>query len=164
MDQLWAPWRMDYIRNNPQNCDGCFLCEALAQNDDKKAYILYREKHAFVIMNLYPYNPGHLLIAPHTHQGEIDQLAPEELSALMKTTQASVTVLKQAMKPAGFNIGINIGKAAGAGLAGHLHIHIVPRWNNDTNFTAVLDNTRVMPELLDGTYARLKPLFERIKE
>jgi ATP adenylyltransferase len=163
MDQLWAPWRMDYIVKNPRNSSDCFLCDALAQQDDVKNYILHRDRHAFAIMNLYPYNPGHLLIAPRTHQGEIDQLTPEVLSALMRMTQASVTILKEAMNPAGFNIGINIGTAAGAGLAGHLHIHIVPRWNNDTNFTAVLDNTRVMPELLDGTYARLKPLFEKIR-
>lgn len=162
MDQLWAPWRMGYIMSNAQNEANCFLCEALAQEDDKKTYILLRAKHSFVIMNLYPYNPGHLLIAPHTHKGDIDQLAIDELSDLMKTTQASVTVLKQVMNPAGFNIGINIGKAAGAGLEGHLHIHIVPRWNNDTNFTTVLDNTRVLPELLDGTYERLKPGFEKL--
>jgi ATP adenylyltransferase len=164
MDQLWAPWRMKYLLNNSQNHAGCFLCEALAQKDDKKTYILHRAKHSFVIMNLYPYNPGHLLIAPNPHKADIDDLTIDELTDLMKTTQAAVTVLKQAMKPDGLNIGINIGKAAGAGLAGHLHVHLVPRWSSDTNFTTVLDNTRVMPELLDGTYARLKPYFERIKE
>jgi ATP adenylyltransferase len=152
---------MDYIVKNPQNSNDCFLCAALAQKDDAKNYILHRAQHAFVVMNLYPYNPGHLLVAPLTHQGEIDQLAPDELCALMTLTQTSVKILKQVLSPAGFNIGINIGKAAGAGLAGHLHIHIVPRWNNDTNFTTVLDTIRVMPELLDGTYARLKPIFEK---
>lgn len=113
-------------------------------------------------MNRYPYNNGHVLIVPNAHVSEIDLLSADELSDLMKTTQAAVNILKQDMKPEGFNIGINIGKAAGAGLPEHLHIQIVPRWNGDTSYITVFDEARVMPELLDATYKRLKPYFERL--
>jgi len=164
MDRLWAPWRMGYILGNAKNQAGCFLCEALKQGDDRKAYILHRSKHSFVIMNLYPYNNGHLLVVPNTHAADTDKLSVEELTDLMKCTQASITALKQDMNPEGFNVGINIGKAAGAGLPEHMHIQIVPRWTGDTSYITVFDNTRVMPELLDGTYERLRPHFEKLKE
>jgi ATP adenylyltransferase len=133
------------------------------KNDDRKNYILYRGRHSFVIMNLYPYNNGHLLIVPFTHESEVDGLPEAELADLMKTTQASVKILKQAMRPDGFNIGINIGKTAGAGIPEHLHVQIVPRWTGDSSYITVFDETRVMPELLDATYNRLRPYFEKLR-
>ena len=140
------------------------MCEELKKNDDRKNYILYRGAHSFVIMNLYPYNNGHLLIVPNTHESEIDKLPEAELLDLMRITQQSVNILKQAMHPEGLNIGINIGKPAGAGIPEHLHIQIVPRWTGDSSYITVFDDTRIMPELLDGTYERLKPYFEKYQE
>jgi ATP adenylyltransferase len=162
MDRLWAPWRMKYILGSKKP-SGCILCDEMRKRDDRTNYILYRGKHSFVIMNLYPYNNGHLMIVPYAHESEIDRLPVEELADLMKTTQASANILKQAMRPEGLNIGINIGKPAGAGIPEHLHIQIVPRWTGDSSYITVFNDTRVMPELLDGTYDRLRPYFERLR-
>lgn len=164
MDRLWTPWRMRYILDHPAQQRGCILCEEAAKKDDRKNYILHRGKYSFVIMNLYPYNSGHLLIVPVTHESEIDKLAEPELTELMRMTQATVNILKLAMKPEGFNVGINLGKAAGAGVPEHLHIQVVPRWTGDTSYMTVFDETRVMPELLGGTYERLRPYFEKLKD
>jgi ATP adenylyltransferase len=161
MERLWAPWRMKYILN-PKKSAGCILCEELKKDDDRKNYILHRGRHSFVIMNLYPYNNGHLLIVPNAHEADIDKLPVDGLTDLMKTTQASVDILRRAMNPEGFNIGINIGKPAGAGIPQHLHIQIVPRWTGDASYITVFDETRVISELLDGTYERLKPYFEKL--
>lgn len=155
---------MKYILGSKKKSAGCILCEEAKKNDDRKNYVLYRGKHSFVIMNLFPYNNGHLLIVPNTHESELDQLPGPELVDLMKTTQASVNILKQAMQPEGFNVGINIGKSAGAGIPEHLHVQIVPRWSGDSSYITVFDETRVMPELLEGTYERLRPYFERLKD
>lgn len=163
MDRLWAPWRMGYILKNSKDKKGCFLCEALQSNDDRKNYILHRGKLAYVIMNIYPYNNGHLLVVPYSHVPDFDKLSIDEMTELMKLTQASVNILKQDMNPEGFNVGINIGSAAGAGLPGHMHIQIVPRWTGDTSYMTVLNECRVMPESLDATYARLRPFFEKMK-
>jgi ATP adenylyltransferase len=164
MEHLWAPWRMGYILNNSKNHEGCFLCESLKRNDDRKNYVLYRGKHSSVIMNLYPYNNGHLLIVPYAHVPDMNALSIDELTDLMKCAQASLNALKQDMNPEGFNVGINIGKVAGAGLPEHMHIQIVPRWTGDTSYLTVFDETRVMPELLEGTYERLRPYFEKIED
>jgi ATP adenylyltransferase len=164
MDHLWAPWRMGYILNNSKSHEGCFLCNSLKQNDDRKNYVLYRGKHSFVIMNRYPYNNGHLLVVPNAHVPDMNALSVDELADLMKCAQDSLNVLKQDMKPEGFNVGINIGKVAGAGLPEHMHIQIVPRWTGDTSYLTVFDETRVMPELLEGTYKRLRPYFEKLKD
>jgi len=153
---------MKYILRSSKKHDGCILCAEANKNDDRKNYILYRGRYSFVIMNLYPYNNGHLLIVPNTHESEMDNLPIEELTDLMRVTQASVNILKEAMKPEGFNVGINLGKSAGAGIPEHLHIQIVPRWTGDTSYLTVFDETRVMPELLDGTYERLRPYFEKL--
>jgi ATP adenylyltransferase len=150
--------------NNSNDQKGCFLCESLKRNDDRKNYVLYRGKHSYVIMNLYPYNNGHLLVVPYAHVPDMNALPIDELMDLMKCTQHSLNALKQDMNPEGFNVGINLGKVAGAGLPGHMHLQIVPRWTGDTSYLTVFDETRVMPELLDGTYERLKPYFEKIKD
>ena len=164
MDRLWAPWRMGYIVNNSKDHTSCFLCEARKQNDDRKNYVLYRGRHSYVIMNLYPYNNGHLLVVPYAHVPDMNALSIDALPDLMKCTQDSLNALKQVMNPEGFNIGINIGKVAGAGLPEHMHIQIVPRWTGDTSYLTVFDETRVMPELLNGTYDRLRPYFEKIED
>ena len=163
MDRLWAPWRLRYILKNSKEKKGCFLCEEIKEDNDRKNYILYRGTHSFVIMNIYPYNNGHLMVSPYSHVPDTDGLSLEELTDLMKTTQASVNALKQAFCPDGMNVGINFGKAAGAGIPGHMHVQIVPRWNGDASFITVFDETRVIPESLDDTYGKLKPYFEKMK-
>ncbi len=164
MDHLWAPWRMGYILDNGKNHEGCFLCAAMDKHQDRENYVLHRGRHSSVIMNRYPYNNGHLLVVPNAHVPDMSSLPVEELTDMMQCTQQAIDILRQDVNPDGFNVGINIGKAAGAGLPEHLHIQIVPRWNGDTSYISVFDETRVVPELLDKTYARLKPYFEKIRE
>ncbi len=150
---------MRYIEAPHPRDEGCLFCEKLALGDDAKAYILTRSELAFVILNAYPYNPGHLMVAPQRHAGELEDLSAGELAEISSLLQRSVQALKQASAPEGFNVGLNLGRVAGAGVPGHLHWHVVPRWNGDTNFMAVLGDIRVLPEALDATYAKLRPLF-----
>ena len=157
MQQIWAPWRMQYIQMEKPK--GCILCEKSAQHDDAANYILYRGDKNFVIMNIYPYNPGHLLIAPYHHAANLDDLTPEELHEHIEIVSRSVKILRQAFDPGGFNLGTNIGKVAGAGISDHVHTHIVPRWQGDVNFMPVLADTRVVPEALNETYQKLKDKF-----
>jgi ATP adenylyltransferase len=153
MKELWAPWRMQYILEEKNT--GCFLCKALEENEDKKNLILYRGDNVFVIMNRYPYNNGHLMLVPNRHIGELDELNSEEMLELMNVLTKMKKVLDKTLKPEGYNIGINLGKVAGAGVEDHLHIHIVPRWNGDTNFMPVIADTKVMPEYLEKTYEKI---------
>jgi len=155
---------MRYIVGNAQSQSNCFLCNARADANDRKTYILHRATHCYVIMNLYPYNNGHLLVVPNMHVADLDLLPADGFCELMKMTQIALHILKEDLKPGGFNVGINIGKAAGAGLPEHLHIQVVPRWNGDTSFITVFDGARVMPELLDETYVRLRPYFDKLQE
>jgi ATP adenylyltransferase len=152
---LWAPWRIDFIRSEK---DGrCFLC--LEKPDDKKdndALIIHRGKLCFVIMNRYPYNSGHLMVAPYRHTGDISELNPEERAEIMDLTVKSKEVLEKSIHPDGFNVGFNLGTAAGAGVKDHIHMHIVPRWNGDTNFMPVLAGIHVVPESLNDTMLLLK--------
>ena len=157
MKHLWAPWRMEYILKEKK--EGCIFCEKPKGNQDKKNYILYRGKFCFVILNAFPYNNGHLMIAPYDHIKNIEELKSETLIELMSLCQKSITVLKEKMNPRGFNIGINISKVAGAGILEHVHLHIVPRWEGDTNFMPVISDTRVIPQYLSETYDLLKPGF-----
>jgi ATP adenylyltransferase len=157
MKQIWAPWRIKYIRMEKEK--GCFLCEKPRENSDVKNYILYRGENNFVILNSYPYNPGHLMIAPYRHVATMEGLTKEELYEHFEMASLSLKVLREAFKPAGFNIGINRGKVAGAGLEEHFHTHIVPRWQGDTNFMPVLSGVRVLPEALAETYDKLKGKF-----
>lgn len=160
MEQLWSPWRMEYIRSAViGEPDGCFLCDALAGSDDAATLILARAERAFVILNAYPYNPGHLLVAANRHVGELEELAADELADVDALLQRSIRAVRASSQPDGFNVGINLGRVAGAGIPGHLHWHVVPRWNGDTNFMPVVGGTKVLPELLAETYARLEPLF-----
>jgi len=157
MEQIWAPWRIKYIQM--EKPEGCILCEKPKQNNDAPNYILYRGDKNFVILNSYPYNPGHLLIAPYRHIASLDELSGEELGEHFEIISRSIKVLRQVFNPGGFNIGMNMGKVAGAGVEDHFHTHIVPRWQGDTNCMPVISDTRVVPEALAETYKRLKGKF-----
>lgn len=159
MKTLWAPWRMTYILS--EKSDGCIFCELPKQEreKDRDNLILYRSSHSFVMMNRYPYNNGHLMVAPYPHVPSLDGLTDEALLDLMRVIQHSITSLKKALRPEGFNLGINIGKVAGAGMEEHLHLHLVPRWGGDTSFMTVLGEVRVVPEHIISTYDKLFAAF-----
>lgn len=138
----------------------CIFCDKPACGDDQKELILHRGRLCFVLMNLYPYNTGHLMVAPYRHAASLEDLEPEEAVELMELTTECVKVIKRTMGPEGMNLGINLGKAAGAGFDAHVHMHVVPRWAGDTNFMPVIGETKVMPESLEQTYVRLKESLE----
>lgn len=167
MKQLWAPWRMGFILQNQQNKSTrsveCIFCSKPKEPRDWKNYVLYRGAHVFVMLNIYPYNNGHLLVSPYLHAKNLAQLDRTILTDLMLTTQLSVSALEAAVSPDGFNIGVNLGKAAGAGIEDHLHIHIVPRWAGDTSYMPVLSEVRVIPEHLNATYEILLPHFMALR-
>jgi ATP adenylyltransferase len=151
---------MTYLQNNVPQPEGCIFCNAAAAPErDASTFVIHRGEYAFIILNVYPYNNGHLMIAPFAHAESVEHLPPEALAEIMALNNISLGVLRKAYNPHGFNVGINIGHAAGAGVPGHVHLHIVPRWSGDNNFMSTLANTRVIPELLDTTYERLKSLW-----
>lgn len=160
MKTLWAPWRMSYLEAPKIN--SCIFCDKPKGAVDKENYILYRGMLSFIMMNIYPYNNGHLMVSPYKHIASISGLNKEALFELTALTQASVEILEKAFKPDGFNVGMNIGKASGAGFADHVHIHIVPRWDSDTNFMPVLSETKIMSEHLNSTYERLITFFKTL--
>ena len=162
MKQLWSPWRMEYIENNDK-VDGCVFCNAQIMDDGVENLIAYRGKRAYVILNRYPYTSGHLMVNPYEHSSTLEELDPETRAEMMELTSQCTTVLKNIYKPQGFNVGINMGEAAGAGVPRHVHIHIVPRWKGDTNFMSSVGGTRVLPEALEVTFERIKNEFEKIK-
>ena len=157
MNQIWAPWRIDYILG-PKDRD-CFLCTKFAEGQDQENHLLFRGPTCAVVLNRYPYIGGHLMVAPYRHVDSLDGLQPGERAELMELANRCVVVLKKIMQPQGFNIGLNLGAPAGAGLKDHLHLHVVPRWNGDTNFMPVLGKTTVIPQALDELYDALKPHF-----
>ncbi|MCZ2342139.1 MAG: HIT domain-containing protein [Bacteroidales bacterium] len=160
MDHLWAPWRLAYVTqpNRPQPTTGetCFICRAQAESDDRSNLILQRNRNSCVILNRFPYNNGHLLIAPRTHHAGLEDLSPEVLLEMQLTLQQMLKILSATIRPDGFNVGLNLGRVAGAGLPGHLHWHIVPRWNGDTNFMPVLADVKVIVQSLDALYDLLR--------
>jgi ATP adenylyltransferase len=160
MERLWAPWRMQYIKKADE-AEGCIFCTFPAEQKDEENLILFRAPQAFIILNAFPYSNGHLMVTPYRHTANLDDLSPEEMLEMMTLTRRGVNLLKAAFKPDGFNIGMNMGKVAGAGIADHVHIHIVPRWNGDTNFMPVLGDVRVIPESLNAVYARLREEIEK---
>ncbi|HEX9411491.1 MAG TPA: HIT domain-containing protein [Actinomycetota bacterium] len=160
MDRLWSPWRMEYIEAAKGEPDGCIFCDLPAKGDDAATLILARGERAFVLMNSFPYNPGHLMVAPLRHTGDFEDLHDDELSDLDGLLKRSLRALREEMEPHGFNIGMNLGRVAGAGIPDHVHWHVVPRWNGDTNFMPVVGQTRVLPELLQETYRKLAPRFQ----
>lgn len=158
MKQLWAPWRMVYI-DQPTNDDGCIFCAERIQTEPREALVLTQTKHSLVMLNKYPYNNGHLLLAPKRHESKLDNLPHEEHLDLQDALCRSLAILRAVLKPGGINVGMNLGKCAGAGVEDHLHWHLVPRWEGDTNFMPVIGETRVMPQHLLDSYDRLKPHF-----
>jgi len=156
MKQLWAPWRMDYIQGDDKHaCQGCIFCIEHCPDEDAERLVLHRGKHAFVIMNKYPYSNGHLMVAPFRHIADIGLLVPEEAVEIHRFTVLCRDVLRDRFAPQGFNIGINCGQVAGAGVEAHIHQHIVPRWSGDTNFMPVFADVRVIPQHLEQTYQLL---------
>ena len=157
MKTMWAPWRMEYILGKKE--EGCIFCRALSDQDN---LTLYKGKVMMVVMNKYPYINGHLLVAPTRHLSLLEQLKKNEMGDLLETVEKSVGILKEVMNPDGFNVGLNLGKVAGAGVEEHLHFHIVPRWFGDTNALTVFADVRVIPEHLLATYNKLKPYFDKM--
>jgi len=160
MDSLWAPWRMDYIVSDKSK--ECVFCTAPKEKNDLLKKILFRGPSSYVILNIFPYANGHLMICPYRHVGCITLLTDEEFHEMSVLTKRSLDILRQEYHPDGFNTGYNIGKSGGAGFDEHLHGHIVPRWNGDTNFMPVLAETKVHPEHIEATYNRLVPIFRKI--
>jgi ATP adenylyltransferase len=159
MDRLWSPWRYSYVSacGTP---GGCIFCDKPAEQDDESNLIVHRGRLCYVLLNLYPYTNGHLMVAPFAHVAEFEELDAETAAELVALAQASVRHLKSVYKPHGLNVGMNLGECAGAGVAGHLHMHVLPRWVGDANFMTVVGETRVMPEDLSETYRKLKQSFE----
>jgi ATP adenylyltransferase len=160
MERLWAPWRLAYVTSASGEPTDCIFCDIT--DPGRSDLIVARGRLSFVILNLYPYNNGHLMVVPNRHVPNLASMAPDELAELMQLTRRSEMVLNEAYKPQGINVGINLGRPAGAGVADHLHVHLVPRWNGDTNFMTVVGNVRVVPESLDATKAKLEPIFARL--
>lgn len=157
MKYLWTPWRKKYMQG-PKVQSGCIFCSALTMAD-AEALIVFRGQHAFIILNRYPYTNGHLMVVPYEHQSSLELLTPEIRSEIMELLSKATTVLRKAYKPQGFNLGSNIGEAAGAGVADHVHLHVLPRWNGDTNFMTSIGETRVIPETVDETWQKLTSLW-----
>ena len=154
MDQLWAPWRTGYILKKPGK--SCFICRIEKSAQDQKNFILKRTRHSFTILNIFPYNNGHLMVIPKRHVSGLEQLKRAELLDLFQLVNEMTKRLQKVMKPHGINLGINLGRAAGAGVPGHVHVHVVPRWNGDTNFMPVVSGTKVISESLTALFRRLK--------
>jgi ATP adenylyltransferase len=160
MKVLWAPWRMGYILAE-NKADGCIFCPGTDRSADQERLILHVGPRTMVVMNRFPYNNGHLLVAPVKHVSSLERLNQDETLGLLLMVRKSVEILKQVMKPDGFNVGLNLGHVAGAGMENHMHFHIVPRWKGDTNFMTVIEDVRVIPEHIQATYAKLAPLFQK---
>ncbi len=159
MKQLWAPWRMVYIDQETKD-EGCIFCGRSRQVDSREALVLIQTKHSMIMLNKYPYNNGHLLLAPKRHENKLDALPRDEHADLQDALRRSVAIVREILSPGGINLGMNLGKSAGAGVEDHLHWHVVPRWEGDTNFMPVVSETRVMPQHLLESYDRLKPHFQ----
>ena len=162
MERLWSPWRMAYVTSASGDSSGCVFCDTLAP--ERSDLILFRGLACYVVLNLYPYNNGHLMVIPNRHVSTLHATTEDERGELMRLTRHAEMALTEAYKPQGINVGINLGRAAGAGVLDHLHIHLVPRWSGDTNFISVIGETRVLPEELSATKQRLQPIFERLSK
>ena len=161
LERLWAPWRIEYIMGRKP--PGCIFCDKPAEHKDDDNLILLRGKYNFIIMNAFPYNNGHMMVVPYRHTATLSGWLPEEQAELLRLADLAVELLKKTMRPDGFNLGINMGLVAGAGVADHIHLHVVPRWNGDTNFMPVISDTRVISEAWRATYEKLKGALGEIK-
>ena len=157
MEYIWAPWRLEFIQSEKPK--GCILCDKPKQNKDAENYIIYRGQLNFVMLNAYPYNPGHLMVAPYRHIDSIEGMTDDELHEHFEIVRRSTSILREVYDPSGFNLGINLGRVAGVGIADHIHTHIVPRWQGDSNFMPVIAETKVLPEALSLTYQKLLGKF-----
>jgi ATP adenylyltransferase len=157
MKRIWSPWRVQYIRGH--NVKGCIFCDKAKEDKDQENYILFHGQYNFVIMNIFPYNPGHLMVVPYRHLGKLEDMTSEERNDHYEIVSRAVAVLREACASDNFNVGMNLGRVAGAGIADHIHTHIVPRWNGDTNFMPVIGETRVISESLADIYNLLKAKF-----
>jgi ATP adenylyltransferase len=162
MKRIFAPWRYKYVRN--PSSEVCIFCKAASSDDDKKSGVLFRGKFSFAIMNKYPYNNGHIMVAPYKHTGNFGELIEDEMLEMSLIMQEWQQVIKKAMNPDGFNVGMNIGRVAGAGFENHLHYHLVPRWNGDTNFMPIIGETKVVPISIDEAYDILLKVYKEIAE
>ena len=160
MEHLWSPWRLAYITGGA-SAEGCVFCSALS-DPEADALVVFRGRTCFVILNLFPYNNGHLMVIPNRHISSLTRATHDELCELIELTAVSEAAITEVFAPHGMNMGINLGKPAGAGILDHVHLHVVPRWNGDTNFMTVVGNVRVLPEDLGATAMRLRPIFERL--
>jgi ATP adenylyltransferase len=158
MDILWTPWRYTYIKS-ADDSQGCIFCDKPKENDDKKNLIVHRGKYCYIILNAFPYTNGHVMVVPFAHEDQLQKLDSSMATEMMALTQKTESVLRELYRPEGINLGMNIGKAAGAGVAGHVHMHVLPRWTADANFMSVIGETRVLPEDLTTTYMRMKGKF-----
>ncbi len=161
MDRLWTPWRFDYVSKVDQ-ADTCVFCRMLGESNDIENHILYRGRKTFLVMNLFPYTSGHLLIVANRHISTLNEATEDELLEFISLCRHCENALQQEYHPNGFNMGFNVGRAAGAGIEQHLHMHVLPRWFGDSNFVAVVGETRIIPEELDETYNRLLPYFKNL--
>jgi len=161
MKQLWAPWRMTYIGQASKEV-GCIFCEKIQEKDSREALVLAHTRHSVVMLNKYPYNNGHLLLAPRRHEKDLSSLSGEEYGDLADALRSAIEIVRTSYHPSGINLGMNLGKCAGAGIEHHLHWHVVPRWEGDNNFMPVIGETRVMPQHLLESYDRLKPYFQNL--
>jgi len=159
VDYLWTPWRYAYIVSADKS-PGCVFCEAAAAGEDAKAHIVYRGRKCFIILNTFPYTPGHVMVVPYEHRDTLSGLDPDTAQELMSLTQRMEGILREVYRPEGINLGMNIGKAAGAGVAGHVHMHVLPRWTADSNFMTTIAETRILPEDLEQTFTRLKTALD----
>lgn len=158
MERLWAPWRMAYIGSAREEDEpDCLFCGLAEKGDDEAALILARSERAFVVLNAFPYSAGHLMVAPFRHTGKVEELEDEDLLETGRLLQRAVAALREVANPDGFNLGMNLGQVAGAGVPDHLHWHVVPRWSGDTNFMPVVADAKVIPEALEETYTKLRP-------
>jgi ATP adenylyltransferase len=160
MDRLWSPWRYRYVSAAEPAAD-CIFCAKSQESEDEKNLILYRGKHNFILLNLFPYTSGHLMIAPYAHVATLEDAAEDIVTEMMLLTRLSQAKLREAYRAPGFNAGMNIGSSAGAGIAGHIHMHVLPRWPGDVNFMTTVGETRVLPEDLEETYRKLSAAFQR---
>jgi len=154
MDYLWTPWRYAYV-TSADRASGCIFCDTPRENDDRKNYIVYRGEHCYIILNAFPYTSGHVMVVPFAHLDQLDKLSREAAHEMMDLSQRMESVLRKEYNAEGVNLGMNIGKCAGAGVAGHVHMHVLPRWTADANFMTVVGETRVLPETLDRTYEKI---------
>src|SRR5262245_19823016 len=159
MDFIWSPWRYNYIASHGQRRAGCVFCIGEDAAHDAERLVLFRAKHNFIILNLFPYTSGHLMIAPYEHRDTITGAPTEQLSEMMSLSQRSIAALQSVYRPEGFNLGMNLGECAGAGVREHFHLHVVPRWIGDANFMSITGETRVLPEELSVTYRRMREVF-----